>query len=984
MLFFSCFALVQAQEQQLRIDVADVNIVQINGVNNLRVEYVLLNLSDTVVSAPLTTFYLLKGESLNFSGNIFGELELVDFFDSNAPSLSPRAGERVVSYYEIPAGIKSGSYYLFMDAKANFSLQVLGTAFFKEKFSLNGSGTRLPVLKANLRYDGINYGALEGPKISSSAPSLVFPLFFNPDLSARVLSGEKFFGKVEVYTLGEPKEKVLTIGKKELILNSLIDINGPVLEYVVEGVSSLKPSPYSVELILSTENGGIVSPTSFFRIIIPGKAVRMGEILYSKKNYCTNDNIDLNVNFFVPVSDRPSNITVEVTFAGGVVETFSKSLEIPSDGTNEFSIDFSDLKLSSNISVDEITVSIKDSVSGDVYAEKKLSGIQNSVLLGEKEKETSCAPASPSAQFDFIFIGGLGLLIILLVVLVFVLVKKKSKGFLLLSIILLVGLYLPNVFACAGSPNITATDSPYWWNYQGVDYCCANFEIKCARNDSYCSNHGGFKVMNNELGRYIFESTQYAEKYYFFACATTSTISLRGDSTCSGGEVDCCCGSTTPDPPFSCPVACIPNCGTNLCGQASGCSGITCGTSSVGTGYSGGAGGHCDVTDACGFPRDTFPYNSCVDPSSSCGSETQCDDIDNDCDGYIDKGLKNACGTCGDVPTEVCNGVDDDCDGSIDEGFNKGNSCSVGVGACTRSGTIVCKSDGSSGCSVSAGTPSCSAPFCGLSDGCGGYCSSSSIGSGYVNNCDSTDACGNVRQNGLYNMCDLSSSASCGVESSSQCDGINNNCDSTVDEDFNLGSSCSVGSGACLRNGATVCKSGAAACNAIAGTPPACSTLGAECGSISDTCGGTLNCGSCVSGKSCVSNRCVVCDDLSITNFSAVFSDENNSLMINSSCSCSVGDSNILITGDNGYSKKISGLNCSTDGALVKFVDANLPQNSVVSLTLNIPTGCAACTKTIFVSTPIFSSESVPDNNLVLVLVVLLMVIGLIAAGKKK
>jgi hypothetical protein len=63
---------------------------------------------------------------------------------------------------------------------------------------------------------------------------------------------------------------------------------------------------------------------------------------------------------------------------------------------------------------------------------------------------------------------------------------------------------------------------------------------------------------------------------------------------------------------------------------------------------------------------------------------------------------------------------------------------------------------------------------------------------------------------------------------------------------------CSVTANTLTCNGATsVCP---------APTCLTCQSAGAQCGTISNACGGTLSCGSCPSGQTCVGNTCeVVC-----------------------------------------------------------------------------------------------------------------------------
>lgn len=117
--------------------------------------------------------------------------------------------------------------------------------------------------------------------------------------------------------------------------------------------------------------------------------------------------------------------------------------------------------------------------------------------------------------------------------------------------------------------------------------------------------------------------------------------------------------------------------------------------------------------------------------------ETLCDGKDNDCDGDTDEKLRfnglvlgsgctapGECGTgtvvcspstakptCSSMPDgtdpgssfEECDDLDNDCDGFTDEGFHVGESCSQGLGICARDGVIECDGASTSLCNAEPG-----------------------------------------------------------------------------------------------------------------------------------------------------------------------------------------------------------------------------------------------------------------------------------------
>lgn len=122
-----------------------------------------------------------------------------------------------------------------------------------------------------------------------------------------------------------------------------------------------------------------------------------------------------------------------------------------------------------------------------------------------------------------------------------------------------------------------------------------------------------------------------------------------------------------------------------------------------------------ETHQAVGTPCDGDDLDSCKNgtytchpdgTAISCVNETAsytevCDGADNDCDGQTDEGLRNACGTCGAVPSEACgNNLDDDCDGQTDEGCGP---CAVDNAECDDG--VVCTTNDRCSNGTCAGTP---------------------------------------------------------------------------------------------------------------------------------------------------------------------------------------------------------------------------------------------------------------------------------------
>ncbi len=277
---------------------------------------------------------------------------------------------------------------------------------------------------------------------------------------------------------------------------------------------------------------------------------------------------------------------------------------------------------------------------------------------------------------------------------------------------------------------------------------------------------------------------------------------------------------------------------------------------------------------------------SCVGGTLVCmgdvgpGTET-CNGLDDDCSGAIDEGNPGGGAACGSMvgacrqgaqqclggalqcvgatgpSAEVCNTVDDDCNGTVDDGFD----LATDVNNCGMCGRV---------CSLAQAFPTCTMSTCRIaacqtgwvdanmtaSDGCELNCTpaGAEVCNGRDDDCDTRTDEGLTTPSNFCNpngVCAGTSATCSGMggwvcnypatyqSTETRCDGLDNDCDGTRDEGFSIGTSCSVGVGACRRTGMIICNPMMTGSVCSVTTPGPSSTE--TCNNLDDDCNGVAD-----------------------------------------------------------------------------------------------------------------------------------------------
>ncbi len=283
---------------------------------------------------------------------------------------------------------------------------------------------------------------------------------------------------------------------------------------------------------------------------------------------------------------------------------------------------------------------------------------------------------------------------------------------------------------------------------------------------------------------------------------------------------------------------------------------------------------------ACAATGITSCVNGMVQDSCTssvpAANDTTCDGRDDDCNGQIDEDYVRVVTSCGEgaclrsgmtscvsgaivdscspgTPGNAdsnCNGIDEDCDGEADQDYDS---------VVTHCGNGPCRTDGETDCvngvvvdSCVPGTNAASDPTCnGVDDDCDGTADDNYVP--VVSNCG-TGVCartgmtscvsGTIQQNCTPGSPTLASDTTCNNQ--------DEDCSGQKDEDYVV-TPTSCGVGACVRSGQNVCSGGSVSNTCVAGTPAANDSV---CNGVDDDCSGQTDEDYAAVPTSCGSGTC--------------------------------------------------------------------------------------------------------------------------------